>query len=96
MAEITVRFYTLLRQMLETDRIYLEAGDLEEAVEQLEREFGSRLREQLARFGIGQNSKMLDYCVLLLNGQSVNRQELGRIKLVTGDILHVFPPAAGG
>jgi len=98
MAKITVRFCTLLRQMVETDCVYLEADDLEEAVKQLESELGSRLQQQVVALGIGQTSRLRlrDYCVLLLNGRSVDRQKLNRIKVTPGDIMHVFLSAAGG
>lgn len=94
--KITVRFYTLVRQIVGTDCVFLEAEDMEEAVKQLEKRFGPRLQEPLGAFRIGKSANLLDYCLLLLNGRSIDRQRLNQIKLTAGDILYVFPPAAGG
>lgn len=96
MARITVRFYGLLVHMAETDRVDLEAENLQELVEQLEDDFGERLRDQLARFGLKEGITLPEYFLLLLNGRTIVRKRLDQIKLVPGDILNVFLPAAGG
>ncbi len=94
--EITVRFHTLLREIVGKDCICLEAEDLGDAVKQLELEFVSRFQEQLVEYGIGRIFPLQDHCLLLLNGRSVNRQELSQIELDKGNILHVFLAVAGG
>lgn len=96
MPKITVRFYTLLRDLLGTDSADLEAEDLDEAINHLEREFGSQLEEQLGAYRMGEGTILQGSCLLLLNGRSVDRQNPEQIKLNSGDILHVFPPVAGG
>lgn len=96
MAKITVRLYSLFRQLTETDYIDLQANDLGEAVKQLELRFGPQIQDRFKPFGIGENAKMRTYCIFLLNGRSVNKQEFDRVELTEGDILHVFPLAAGG
>ncbi len=97
MAKITVRLYSLFRQLTETDYIDLEANDLGEAVKQLELRFGPQIQDRFKTFGIGQNAKIRAYCIFLLNGRSVNpKEEFDRVELTEGDILHVFPLAAGG
>ena len=94
MAQITVRFYSLWRLYLGTDRFCLTADKLEEALAQVEERFGSRLREQLREHGIHVDGKVQDYSLVLLNGISVSGREQAPLK--EGDIVHVFPPAAGG
>jgi len=94
MASITVRFYSLWRLYLGIDRLCLEVDSLEEALAQLEERFGSRLREQLQVRGIQVAGKMGDYSLVLLSG--INLRNLKQTRLREGDILHIFPPAAGG
>lgn len=94
MASVTVRFYSLWRLYLGIDRLSLEVDNLEEALAQIEVRFGSRLREQLQVRGIQVDGKMQDYSLVLLNGTSLRNLE--QTELREGDILHIFPPAAGG
>lgn len=96
MATVTVRFYTFLQHILGTDSLFLEADNVEEAVRQLEEKFQSRLQEQLQERGIPGGAKLRDFCLLVLNGRTVDKQNLGQVELKAGDTLQVFPPAAGG
>lgn len=96
MAKVTVRLYSLFRQLTQMDYIDLEANNLGEAVKQLELRFGPQFQERLRAFRIRQDVRLQEYCIFLLNGRSVNKEELDRVELKTGDILHVFPFAAGG
>ena len=94
MAEITVHFYTLWRLFMGVDRLRLEADNVEDAMQQIEENFGTRLREQLQGRGFKADRKVQDYSVLLLNGLNVRTLKL--TELAEGDILHVFPAAMGG
>jgi molybdopterin converting factor small subunit len=91
---ITVRFYSLWRQYLGIDNISLDAGNLEEALVQVEEKFGPRLRDQLKADGIQVNGKIQDYSLMLLNGTSL--RNLKQTDLREGDQLQIFPPATGG
>jgi len=93
---IAVRFYTLWQLYLGTDRLSLQADNVEEVIAQIEERFGSQLREQLRAHGVQADLSIQDYSLLLLNGYSVDKQNLRQIKLRTGDILHIFPLAMGG
>lgn len=93
MAVITVRFYTIWRQKLGVDRVSLQADNVGEAIAQIEDRFGPRLREQL-RGRLPVDAKIEDHSLILLNGHSVRGQH--QTQLRTGDILHIFPHAAGG
>jgi molybdopterin converting factor small subunit len=97
MASIIVRFYGLWSRYLETDRLSIEADNVEGALTQVEERFGSRLRQQLEEFrvgGIQVNGKIQDYSLVLLNGINIRNLKLTGLK--EGDVLHILPPATGG
>jgi molybdopterin converting factor small subunit len=94
MALITVRFYSLWRSYLDTDRTTLQADDIEDALAQLETEFGPRLREKLETAGVHLDGKIQDYSLILLNGIALRNIKSTTLK--EGDVLHIFPPAIGG
>ena len=94
MALITVRFYSLWRSYLGTDSTSLQADDIQDALAQIEEEFGGRLREKLGTAGVHLNGKIQDYSLILLNG--ITLRNLGSNSLKEGDVLHIFPPAIGG
>jgi molybdopterin converting factor small subunit len=94
MPVITVRFYSLWRQHLGTDRVAIEADNLDDALTKLEDAFGPRLRERLEAAGIHLDGRMQDHSLILLNGVSL--RSLKSPDLKEGDVLHIFPPALGG
>jgi molybdopterin converting factor small subunit len=91
---IAVKFYSLWRQYLGVDNIKLQAASLEDALAKVEDRFGSRLREQLQVEGVQADGRIQDYSLILLNGTSL--RNLKQTSLKEGDILQIFPPAAGG
>ena len=94
MALITVRFYSLWRSYIGTASTTLQADHIQEALTQLEEEFGSLLRERLGTAGIRLNGKIQDYSLILLNGIALRNLKSNNLK--EGDVLHIFPPAIGG
>jgi len=94
MALITVRFYSLWRSYLGTDSSALQADDIQDALSQLETEFGPRLRGKLETAGVHLDGKIQDYSLILLNGISLRNIKSTALK--EGDVLHIFPPAIGG
>ncbi len=94
MALIAVRFYSLWRSYLGTDSSTLQADDIQDALGQLETEFGPRLREKLETAGVHLDGKIQDYSLILLNGIAL--RNLKSTALKEGDVLHFFPPAIGG
>ena len=92
MAQITIRFYTTLREKLGKSKVSLDAPTVAQALVELKRQFGSRFTDQLY------NSKgtIKNYYILLLSGHTVDRKEIKKTALKEGDILHIFPPIAGG
>jgi molybdopterin converting factor small subunit len=94
MALITVRFYSLWRSYLGTDNTALQADDIQDALGQLETEFGPRLRQKLETAGVHLDGKIQDYSLILLNGIALRNIKSTALK--EGDVLHIFPPAIGG
>jgi molybdopterin converting factor small subunit len=47
MAQITVRFYTTLREKIGKSKVSLDAPTVAQALEELKKQFGSRFTEQL-------------------------------------------------
>jgi len=94
MASITVRFYSLWRSYIGTASTTLQADHIQEALTQLEDEFGPILRERLGTAGIRLNGKIQDYSLVLLNGIALRNLKSNHLK--EGDVLHIFPPAVGG
>ncbi|UCD21300.1 MAG: MoaD/ThiS family protein [Chloroflexota bacterium] len=94
MALITVRFYSLWRSYIGAASTTLQADHIQEALTQLEDEFGPILRERLGTAGIRLNGKIQDYSLVLLNGIALRNLKSNDLK--EGDVLHIFPPAVGG
>ena len=94
MALITVRFYSLWRSYLGMDSATLQADDIQDALAQLETEFGPRLRAKLEPAGVHLDGKIQDYSLILLNGIALRNIKSTALK--EGDVLHIFPPAIGG
>lgn len=94
MAFITVRFYSLFSRGLGTDTVTLEADTLEDALLELDKTFGSKIRAQFEAEGTRLNGELRDYGLILLNGTNI--RNLKSTALSEGDVLHVFPRAIGG
>lgn len=94
MALVTVRFYSLWRSYLGTASTTLEADHIQDALTQLEEEFGPLLRQKLHTVGIKLDGKIQDYSLILLHGIALRNLKSNNLK--EGDVLHIFPPAIGG
>lgn len=92
MARITVRFYTTLKEKVGKGKVELEAENVADALENLKRQFGTKFTDQL----YDPSGKIKDYYILLLSGHTVDREEIKKTEVKEGDILHIFPPIAGG
>lgn len=92
MARITVRFYTTLKEKVGKGKVELEAKNVADALENLKRQFGTKFTDQL----YDPSGKIKDYYILLLSGHTIDREEIEKTEVKEGDILHIFPPIAGG
>ena len=88
---ITARFYTILREKLGVDKIQVEARNVAEALDAIERALGRGFKEILMEDG-----RVKKTFILLLNGRVVDKDNLEGTQLKDGDIIHFFPPIAGG
>ena len=94
MALITVRFYSLWRHHLGKHNVTLQADNIDDALRQIEEDFGSQLRANLEAAGISLNGTLQDNSLVLLNGTAL--RNLKHTDLQEGDVLHIFPPGIGG
>ncbi len=92
MARITVRFYTTLKEKVGKGKVELEAKNVADALEELKEQFGTKFTDQL----YDPSNKIKDYYILLLSGHTVQKEEIKKTEVKEGDILHIFPPIAGG
>lgn len=87
---IAVKFYTTLREKVGPETL-LEADDVGEVIEKLKLQYGDKINILFDEKG-----KVKDYFILLLNGKVLDKEKLSQYTLNEGDILHIFPPIAGG
>lgn len=88
---ITVQVYTTLKEKLKSGKIEIEAKTVLDALKQLEKRYGSVFRNEMY-----DGKKLKNYYIFLLNGLAVDHKHLSKTKLKNGDLLHIFPPIAGG
>lgn len=98
MAKIVLRFYTTLKDIAKTGRVEVEAETVADALQSAVAKFGPKFSESLLN---GEKSKcdklVVRNCfVLVVNSQMIGLKGLERKELKDGDMLHIFPPIAGG
>ena len=91
---ITVQFYTLWRQYLGVEKVSIEAESLEDALNQVDAQYGSVLKEKLQARGAKVEGRIQDFSLVLLNNTSL--RNLKENTLREGDALRIFPPVMGG
>ena len=88
---ITVRLYSLLRDRLGEGEVKVEARDVAGAVARLKERFGPRWNDTVEEDG-----RVKESYIFLVNGRRIFPDDFRKTILDTEDILHVFPPIAGG
>lgn len=83
MAKITVKLYTLLREKTGKNIVEIEANTIAETIKKLKKKFGQK-------FVLGQSY------IFVLNEEIINKKDFKTKKLKPSNILHIFPPIAGG
>ncbi|HCJ66358.1 MAG TPA: molybdopterin synthase sulfur carrier subunit [Elusimicrobia bacterium] len=83
MTKITVKLYTLLREKTGKNIVEVEADTIAGTIKKLKKEFAQK-------FILGQSY------IFVLNEEIISKKDFKTKKLKTGDILHIFPPIAGG
>lgn len=94
MAKVTVKFYSLWQVYAGTEAVMLEADDLWKALEQVEEQFGARIRKGLKSKGVELPGRIEDFSLVLLNGTNIKQVKDTALK--DGDTIHIMPPLAGG
>ena len=94
MAAITVQFYTLWKQYLDVDKVEIQADNLEDALDQIDKKYGKVLRDKLQFSGARVDGKIHDFSLVLLNNKSIRNMKESLLR--EGDVLRFFPPVLGG
>mgnify|MGYP000005725597 CR=1 FL=1 len=69
-----------------------EGADVDSLIRELERRFGSRVREEL----LDEDRRPRLYVKILLNGRDVEFLQGLKTRLKDGDVVALFPPVGGG
>ena len=83
-ADITVRFYPLLRRKAGAEEFACHADTVRQALSRVHHEFGDDFMQSVRR------------CQVFVNGDNVIHLRGHNTRLKPGDTIHIFPPAAGG
>lgn len=90
--KIIVKFYTVLRDKLGTDRVEISGRDVLEVLKKLSLKYGKDFSEEV----FDESGAIHNYYILLLNDKTVDQKNPQEARLKEGDVLHIFPPIAGG
>ena len=92
MAKALVMVYTTLRKRLGFSRAELEGDDVGELIEKL-----CAMKEpEVRKLILDGEGRVKNHFVLTLNSEILDNGKASAVKVKDGDILHVFPPVAGG
>ena len=94
MATVNVRFVGPWRMYLGVEYTTLNAGTVDDAIEQIEAAFGYKFHERLMRSGISEKRRICDDSNILLN--RVNIRQITDRSLKDDDKLDIIPRFAGG
>jgi len=92
MPQVEVKFYASLKEKLGKDVVSLKAENVKEAIELLK----DKLGENFSRWVLEKDGSLKNYYILIVNERIVDKKNLINTKLKDKDILHIFPPIAGG
>lgn len=98
MAKVTIRLYTTLKEIAQSDKVELDAKDLDEALRFLSNRFGKKFSDALYDAEKSSNgSQVVRNCFnLVVNSEMAGLKNLDKKELKDGDRIHIFPPIAGG
>ncbi|MDI6757134.1 MAG: MoaD family protein [Endomicrobiia bacterium] len=89
---VKIKFYPPLKDILGVGEVSLSARDVSDALEILSERYGEKFSSEVLEPGGG----VKNYYILLLDDKPVNQQNPAAAKFRKGDVLHIFPPVAGG
>lgn len=94
--KVTVKFFTILREIIGKREEQLELAEdstLNDLLEKLSQKHGSKVAEYLYKKRTKQAESSLQF---LVSGVSVNTLQGIKTKLKNGDIVAIIPPVGGG
>ena len=91
---ITVKFYTLLRLLLQQHQVDLEdtAGTVARVLEQAQRHVATPFLHKLR----DESGALLQGTIILVNGRNILHTGGLDTEVNDGDVLSLFPPGGGG
>ncbi|MCX6007442.1 MAG: MoaD/ThiS family protein [Chloroflexi bacterium] len=94
MASVTVKFNGMWRLYVGAGTATLQAGVIEEALKQIEKEFAPKFEKKLQERGVKLDGGILKLSYITLNRKNI--KELAERTLKDGDILDLFVAVPGG
>ncbi len=94
MASVSVRFVGPWRMYLGVEHTTLIAGTVDDALEQVEANYGHKYHQRLMKSGITDKRRICDDSNILLN--RVNIRQVTDHSLKDGDKLEIIPRFVGG
>ncbi|OGS05828.1 MAG: hypothetical protein A3G41_07920 [Elusimicrobia bacterium RIFCSPLOWO2_12_FULL_59_9] len=91
MPKVLIHLYTTLKEKLNAPKIWVEADNVEQALEALSQKNGAVAAILFDAGGIVKN-----HFTLALNSEVLDHKNLSKVPVAQGDVLHIFPPIAGG
>ena len=95
MARVMLRLYTTLKDRVGTGKVWAEGNHVGEVLAQFLAGHGGLVKDVL----LDEQGRVQPYFVLALNSQMLVRADMGgwvEVPVQDGDLLHIFPPIAGG
>lgn len=89
---MTLKLYTTLKDKIGASRVEVEADTAAQAVARLRERYADIVNATL----VDAQGIVRNHFTLTLNSQILDPHKLDGIPLKDGDLLHIFPPIAGG
>lgn len=89
---VKIKFYPPLKDILGVGEVSLRARDVSEALGALSVRYGKKFSGEV----LEPDGSVKNYYILLLDGKTVNQKNPSASKFKKGNVLHIFPPVAGG
>jgi len=89
-----VQFHGIWGLYMGAEKKPLDAGSLDEALAQIEDEFGPLLRHKLKEQGVRLDGGIGRHSYIVLNDKGI--RQLTDLQLRDSDVLHIFPAVTGG
>lgn len=98
MAKVIVRLYSNLKELAQTGRVEVEAENVGGALNSIVTKFGSKFSQMLYDQEKSKNGDpIVRNCFsLVVNSEVIGFKGLEKKELKEGDMIHIFPPIAGG